>query len=100
MKSWNHKIKLEVARQRPTRNFGWARPMLVENRVPVDLSMNLKEDGNQAPFTFSNGPGIDRVVIRDFQGSSANSVGGDSGRTDGQKDGDQYNIPTLLKAWV
>ncbi|KAH3710066.1 hypothetical protein DPMN_069532 [Dreissena polymorpha] len=34
----------------------------------------------------------DRVVIREFQGSN-------SGRTDGQKDGDQYNIPTLLKAW-
>ncbi|KAH3788440.1 hypothetical protein DPMN_166584 [Dreissena polymorpha] len=33
--------------------------------VPVDLSINLKEDGNQAAFNFSNGPGIDRVVIRE-----------------------------------
>ncbi|KAH3849836.1 hypothetical protein DPMN_092240 [Dreissena polymorpha] len=47
-------------------------------RKPVDLSINLKEDGNQAAFALINGPGIDRVVIRDFQGSSANSVGGDS----------------------
>ncbi|KAH3797401.1 hypothetical protein DPMN_150981 [Dreissena polymorpha] len=55
-------------------------------------------------------PRIDRIVIREiqyqfevnpcrneevyFQGSSANSVGGDSGQ-DGRTDGDQYNIPTF-----
>ncbi|KAH3778615.1 hypothetical protein DPMN_180084 [Dreissena polymorpha] len=33
--------------------------------VPVDLSINLKEDGNRVAFTFIIGPGIDRVVIRD-----------------------------------
>ncbi|KAH3784590.1 hypothetical protein DPMN_162550 [Dreissena polymorpha] len=34
-----------------------------------------------------------------FQGSSANSVGGDSGQ-DGRTDGrDNHNIPMLLKAW-
>ncbi|KAH3863914.1 hypothetical protein DPMN_026920 [Dreissena polymorpha] len=39
----------------------------------------------------------DRIVIRDFQGSSANSVGGDSGQ-DGRTDGgDNHNIPTLFK---
>ncbi|KAH3863799.1 hypothetical protein DPMN_026799 [Dreissena polymorpha] len=58
---------------------------------------------------------IDRIVIRDvqyqlevnrcrneeFEGSSAYSVGGDSGqdgRTDGRSDGgDDHNIPTLFK---
>ncbi|KAH3873484.1 hypothetical protein DPMN_036719 [Dreissena polymorpha] len=39
-----------------------------------------------------------------FQGSSANSVGGDSGQDRRTESGDQYNIPTLfistlLKAW-
>ncbi|KAH3829852.1 hypothetical protein DPMN_103082 [Dreissena polymorpha] len=91
--------KIELARQRPTRNFGWTRPMLMGPWEPMDLSTTLKGDGNQAAFTFINGPGIERVIIRDFQGSSANSVGGDSGRMDGQKDRDQYNIPTLLKAY-
>ncbi|KAH3697385.1 hypothetical protein DPMN_084885 [Dreissena polymorpha] len=96
--------------------------------VPVDLSINLKEDGNQAAFTFINGPAVGNVdclveidsvvirdlnvdlsingkrkgtklplalalvVIRDFRGSIANS----DRRT---KSGDQYNIPTFLKAW-
>ncbi|KAH3805093.1 hypothetical protein DPMN_133389 [Dreissena polymorpha] len=48
---------------------------------------------------------IDRIVVREvqyqfeFQGSSANSVGGDSGQ-DGRTDGDQYNIPTFFrKTW-
>ncbi|KAH3850665.1 hypothetical protein DPMN_093090 [Dreissena polymorpha] len=44
--------------------------------VTVDLSINLKQDGKQAAFTYINGPGwimwtcmveIDRVVIRDVQ---------------------------------
>ncbi|KAH3847679.1 hypothetical protein DPMN_090010 [Dreissena polymorpha] len=46
-------------------------------------------------------PRIDRIVIREFQGSSAYSVGGDSGQDgqpDGQTDGgDNHNIPTLFK---
>ncbi|KAH3771472.1 hypothetical protein DPMN_172791 [Dreissena polymorpha] len=29
--------------------------------VPVDLSINLKEDGNQAAFTFINGLGVGNV---------------------------------------
>jgi hypothetical protein len=29
--------------------------------VPVDLSIKLKEDGNQAVFTFINGPGVGNV---------------------------------------
>ncbi|KAH3782868.1 hypothetical protein DPMN_160789 [Dreissena polymorpha] len=96
---------------------------------PVDVSINLKEDGNQAAISFINGCGwamltcmveIDRVVIRyvkagrprvvngamhnqyqfevnrcineevNFQGSSANSVEGDSGQ-DGRTDGG-YNF--------
>ncbi|KAH3772153.1 hypothetical protein DPMN_173490 [Dreissena polymorpha] len=70
--------------------------------VPVDLLIYLKEDGNQAAFTFINGPGwvmgtwmveIDLVVIRDVY------VGGDSGQGRLTDSGDQYNIPTLLKAW-
>ncbi|KAH3706217.1 hypothetical protein DPMN_065600 [Dreissena polymorpha] len=42
-------------------------------RLPVDPSINLKEDGNQAAFTFINGTGMDNVdmdgrfVIRDIQ---------------------------------
>ncbi|KAH3726968.1 hypothetical protein DPMN_052857 [Dreissena polymorpha] len=100
--------RVTMARQRPTRiatpqicNIeSWWSPRVcnVDMDVFVDLSINLKEDGNQDAFTYINGPGLDRVVITDFQGSSANSVGGDSGRTDGQEDGDQYNIHTLLKA--
>ncbi|KAH3726984.1 hypothetical protein DPMN_052891 [Dreissena polymorpha] len=76
--------RVTMARQRPTRNFGWARPMLIDRAVIrdennwerkknwgnggvvfVDLSINLKEDGNQDAFTFINGPELDRVVIRD-----------------------------------
>ncbi|KAH3802455.1 hypothetical protein DPMN_156132 [Dreissena polymorpha] len=96
-------------------NFWWARPMLVGPRGLV-----------MGPCIFD----IDRIVIRDvqyqfeFQGSIANSVGGDSGHvelTDGQTidrvvirdvhvgedsgqdgrtdGGDNHNITTLLKAW-
>ncbi|KAH3784811.1 hypothetical protein DPMN_162882 [Dreissena polymorpha] len=58
---------------------------------------------------------IDRIFIRDdqnqyevkrcrneevnFQGSSANSVGEESGQDGRTERGDQYNISTLLKAW-
>ncbi|KAH3803390.1 hypothetical protein DPMN_131649 [Dreissena polymorpha] len=58
----------------------------------------MKEDGNQAAFTFINGPGIDRVLIRDFQGSSADSVGADSDRTDGQKKRRSVQYPHAFKA--
>ncbi|KAH3854202.1 hypothetical protein DPMN_096741 [Dreissena polymorpha] len=67
--------------------------------------INLKEDGHLAALTVINDPGMGNVDMDgvrskfQFQGSSANSVGGDSGQ-DGRTDGgDQYNIPTLLKAW-
>ncbi|KAH3709950.1 hypothetical protein DPMN_069416 [Dreissena polymorpha] len=47
----------------------WVRTILGANKkwgvygevVPVDLSINLKEDGNQAAFTFINGPGVGNV---------------------------------------
>ncbi|KAH3708662.1 hypothetical protein DPMN_068119 [Dreissena polymorpha] len=87
-----------------------------KNVVPVDLSINLKEDGNKASFSFINGPGVGYVDMDDvqylfvsylrcdigvsvaFQGSSANGVGGDSGQGRRTESGYQYNIPMLLKA--
>ncbi|KAH3861776.1 hypothetical protein DPMN_024726 [Dreissena polymorpha] len=95
-----------MAQQEPTRNFGWARPMFVGPLemfiVPMDLLINLKEDRHQAAFI--NGPGvvmwtwmveIDRVVIRDFQGSSANSVGTDRKRRSIQYPLDFKNIISI-----
>ncbi|KAH3773433.1 hypothetical protein DPMN_174794 [Dreissena polymorpha] len=103
-----------MARQRPTRNFRWARPMLVGPRDRPCVIRDLKQKFGWAWSMWAGRPRIDRIVIRDvqyqievnqcrneevnFQGSSAHSVGGDSGQ-DGRTDGgDNHNIPTLLKA--
>ncbi|KAH3736981.1 hypothetical protein DPMN_043557 [Dreissena polymorpha] len=44
-----------MARQRPTRNFGWARPMLIDRVVIREWSM------------WAGRPRIDRIVIRKVQ---------------------------------
>ncbi|KAH3877042.1 hypothetical protein DPMN_000897 [Dreissena polymorpha] len=80
-----HTYKLEVARQRPTRNFGWARPMLVGPRKDLVVIRDVQWGAPRLVM----GPcivEIDRIVIRDvqyqfeFQVSIANIVGGGIGQ--------------------
>ncbi|KAH3719107.1 hypothetical protein DPMN_061938 [Dreissena polymorpha] len=40
---------------------------LIVNVVPVDLSINLKEDGNQTAFPFINSPWVGNVDMEDVQ---------------------------------
>ncbi|KAH3726696.1 hypothetical protein DPMN_052565 [Dreissena polymorpha] len=111
-------------------NFGWVWPMWA-GRPRIDCIVIMKRCRNEEVIVKGNFgwvwplwagcPRIDRIVIREvqyqfevnwcrneevngvsqFQGSSAYSVGGDSGqdgRTDGRTDGgDNHNIPTLFK---
>ncbi|KAH3842366.1 hypothetical protein DPMN_115863 [Dreissena polymorpha] len=98
-------------------NFGWVwlcgrgAPWLVMG--PCIVEIYLKGNFGWVWSMLAGRPRIDRIVIREvkyqfevnrcrneevnFQGSSANSVGGDSGQ-DGRTDGgDNHNIPTLFK---
>ncbi|KAH3795468.1 hypothetical protein DPMN_149020 [Dreissena polymorpha] len=60
-----------MALQRPTRNFWWARPMLVESRFEFNWRINeevmLKQNFAWAWFMWSGHPRIDRTVIREAQ---------------------------------
>ncbi|KAH3699336.1 hypothetical protein DPMN_074292 [Dreissena polymorpha] len=87
--------------------------------VPVDLSINLKEDGNQAAFTFINDPGVGNVEmdawsmwagrprvdnwamhnvqyqfeVNRCRNEEFQGSSANNGRTDG---GDNHNTPTLF----
>ena len=59
-KCWYEK-KLGTNTKLGKKNFFFEKKWEYMYIVPVDLSINLKEDGNQAPFTFINGPRVGNV---------------------------------------
>ncbi|KAH3808140.1 hypothetical protein DPMN_136491 [Dreissena polymorpha] len=96
-------------------NFGWAWSMWVErlrvgngpwiieiDRIvirEVQYELEVYRCRNEVNFKGSSANSVGEDNGGDCHGSSANSEGGDSGqyrRTDSE---DQYNVPTLLKAW-
>ncbi|KAH3804408.1 hypothetical protein DPMN_132693 [Dreissena polymorpha] len=86
-------------------NVGWVWPMWVGSlRIDRIYKFELNRCRNEEIIVKGNfgwvwsmwagRPRIDRIVLRGFQGSSAYSVGGDSGQ-DGQTDGQTAEITTI-----
>ncbi|KAH3884159.1 hypothetical protein DPMN_008131 [Dreissena polymorpha] len=85
-------------------NFGWAWPMWAGrhriNRIvmrEVQYQFEVNRCRNEEIIGAAPQVEIDRIVIREFQGSSANSVGDNSGKTDRWTDGQTAEITTISR---